>query len=102
MGQISSSNDSAIKNTTTGEPEPEKVEKMASEGTLFAIPDLTSILYTESYDKFIATKEPVVPAVQYWGPQQSVYIGCKGGQILVVDSESGLVTVLANPQMIEV
>lgn len=82
----------------------EKVDKMVSEGTsLFAVPDMTSVLYSESYNKFAASKKRVVPESQCWGPcPQTLYIGCRGGQILAVDSESGVVTILANPQVIKV
>ena len=103
VGTSEGHDDSATKTAASAEHKSStKVENVASEGTLFAVPDLTSVLYTESYDEFIATKELVIPESQCWGSQQSVYIGCKGGQVLMVDSESGLVTVLANPQIIKV
>eukprot|EP00731_Ephydatia_muelleri_P020650 Em0013g377a len=78
-----------------------KVDKMASEGTLFAVPDMTSVMYAESYNEFAASRKMVVPESQSWGPQQTLYVGCRGGQILAVDSESGAVTILANPQVIK-
>lgn len=77
-----------------------KVEKTTSEAT-FPVPDMTAVMYSESYDKFMATKDLVIPESQCWGPQQCLYVGCKGGQILAVDPESGAVTVLANPQVLK-
>ncbi len=68
--------------------------------TLFTPSDLSKVLYPESYDDFIRKRVSVEPLCHCWTPKQSVYVGCSGGQLLVMESDSGVTKLLANPQLI--
>ena len=65
-------------------------------------PDISHILYTESYDTFMKKKDPVVFTAHCWTPHQSIYVACEGGQLLLADSETGAIKVVANPQIAQV
>ena len=44
----------------------------------------------------------VVPASHCWTPHSGVYIGCRGGQLLLADIDSMTLKVLANPHLAQV
>ena len=67
--------------------------------TLFTPVDLSKALYPESYDSFMQKKATVEPKCHCWTPKQSVYVGCAGGQLLTIESDSGVTKILANPQL---
>lgn len=69
-------------------------------GALFAPPNMAEVYYKEPYDEFIKLKEAVVLKSLCWTPKQSIYIGCDGGQLLIVDVDSGCTTVVVNPQSV--
>ena len=84
-----------------------KLDKQETESDLHVAsltspPDLSGVLYRETYDEFLQRKDPVVLKSHCWTPHQSVYIGCADGQLLLADFEGGVVKVLANPQAIQV
>ena len=83
-----------------------KLEKMETKSnhlfSLYSPPDMSKVLYEESFDEFVRKKDPVVLTCQCWTPHQSVYIGCAGGQLLLADFEGGAVKVLSNPQITKV
>ena len=60
-------------------------------------PIMQHVLYEVPYDEFVRNKAPVRPVSHCWNAQQNVYIGCEHGQLLLVDFETGLVRILANP-----
>lgn len=64
---------------------------------LLSLPDMNHVLYQDSYDEFMQKTCPVKPISHCWNAQQNVYIGCEHGQLLLVDFETGLVKILANP-----
>lgn len=63
------------------------------------LPDLSNVLYKETYDEYIHDKSPVVLASHCWSSQQTLYVGCRGGQLLMVDFDTGAIKVLANSQV---
>lgn len=65
-------------------------------------PNLCHVLYKESYDTFMKKKDPVVFTAHCWTPHQSIYVACEGGQLLLADSETGAIKVVANPQIAQV
>lgn len=65
---------------------------------LFVPPNMSEVLYKESYDEFVRLKEPIEPRALCWTPKQSIYVGCGGGQLMMVEFDSGCVTVMVNPQ----
>lgn len=67
--------------------------------TLFTPIDMTKVLYSETYDEFMCKKVPVEPKSHCWTPKQSIYVGCSGGQLLMIESDSGVTKMLANPQL---
>ena len=66
---------------------------------LTAPPNMKQVLYQDSYDEFMQKRSPVVPVSHCWSAQQIVYIGCEHGQLLLVDFESGIVGIAANPEI---
>lgn len=68
--------------------------------TLFTPSDVSKVLYPESYDEFMHQRVHVEPVCHCWTPKQSVYVGCSGGQLLMMESDSGVTRLLANPQLI--
>ena len=60
-------------------------------------PSLSNVLYKESYNAFMKKKNSVVFTSHCWTPHQSIYVGCEGGQVLLADSETGTIKVVANP-----
>lgn len=62
-------------------------------------PNMKQVLYKDSYDEFLQKKSPVEPVSHCWSTQQTVYIGCEHGQLLLVDFESGIVSIAANPEV---
>lgn len=77
-------------------------EETKSKHHLTSPPDLSNVLYRETYDEFMRQKDPVLLKTHCWTPQQSIYLGCAGGQLLLAEFEAGLVKVVANPQAIQV
>ena len=73
-----------------------------SDQLLSSPPGMSRVLYKESYDDFVRERQPVVLTSHCWTAQQSIYLGCSGGQLLQVDFESGEVIVLTNPQLAQV
>ena len=65
-------------------------------------PNLSHVLYKESYNKFMTKKNPVVFTSHCWTPHQSIYVGCEGGQVLLADPETGTIKVVANPRVAQV
>lgn len=65
---------------------------------LFIPPDMSKVYYKESYEEFVRLKEPMEPKSLCWTPKQELYVGCAGGQLMMVDFDSGSATVLVNPQ----
>ena len=65
--------------------------------TMTSPPSMIQVLYRDSYDDFMQWKYPVVPESHCWNAQQNVYIGCQQGQLLLVDFETGIVSMIANP-----
>ena len=37
-----------------------------------------------------------------WSSQQSLFVGCRGGQLLSIDFDTAIIQVLANPQLTQV
>ena len=64
---------------------------------LLSPPDMNQVLYQDSYDEFMQKKCPLKPTCHCWNAQQNVYVGCEHGHLLLVDIETGLVKILANP-----
>lgn len=67
--------------------------------TLFNPTEMSKVLYSESYDDYMHKSNPVQPTCHCWTPEQSIYVGCVGGQLLMLESDSGLTKVIANPQL---
>ena len=65
-----------------------------------APPNMKQVLYQDSYDEFMQKRSPVEPVSHCWSAQQTLYIGCEHGQLLLVDFESGIVSIAANPEII--
>lgn len=65
---------------------------------LFVPPDMSKVFYKESYEEFVRLKEPMEPRSLCWTPKQMLYVGCAGGQLMLVDFDSGSAAVLVNPQ----
>lgn len=63
------------------------------------LPDLSNVLYKETYDEYTRVKNPVVLVSHCWSSHQTLYVGCRGGQLLRVDFDSGFIEVLANTQV---
>ena len=66
---------------------------------LTAPPNMKQVLYQDSYDEFMQKRSPVEPVSHCWSAQQTLYIGCEHGQLLLVDFESGIVSIAANPEI---
>ena len=66
------------------------------------LPDLTNVLYKETYDEYTRNRSPVVLTSHCWSSQQTLYVGCRGGQLLMVDFDTGVIQVLANTQHTQV
>lgn len=64
---------------------------------LFIPPDMSKVFYKESYEEFVRLKEPMEPRSFCWTPKQELYVGCAGGQLMMVDFDSGDASVLVNP-----
>ena len=67
--------------------------------TLFNPTDMSKVLYSESYDDYMHKSNPVQPMCHCWTPEQSIYVGCAGGQLLMFESDSGVTKVIANSQL---
>ena len=63
------------------------------------LPDLSKVLYQETYDEYTREKRLVVLASHCWSTQQSMFVGCRGGQLLTVDFDTAVIKTLANPQV---
>lgn len=68
----------------------------------FKSPDLSHVLYKETYDEFTKDKNPVVLASHCWTSKQTVYVGCQGGQLLLADFDTATINMVANPRLAEV
>lgn len=66
---------------------------------LFTPPDMSKVYYKESYEEFVKLKEPMEPRSLCWTPKHELYVGCTGGQLMMVDFDSGSTTILVNPQL---
>ena len=66
------------------------------------LPDLTNVLFKETYDEYTRNRDPVVLTSHCWSSQQTLYVGCRGGQLLMVDFDTGVIQVLANTQLTQV
>ena len=91
--------------TTTANPEDiggrqERRSTVLDHGiALTTPPNMKQVLYQDSYDEFMRKKSPVKPVSHCWNAQQKVYIGCQHGQLLLVDFETGIVSIVANPEI---
>lgn len=65
---------------------------------LFIPPNMSEVFYKDSYEDFIKQKEPMEVKSHCWTPKQSIYVGCAGGQLVLVDFDTGCTTVIVNPQ----
>ena len=65
-------------------------------------PDLSRVLYRETYDEYTRERRPVVLTSHYWSSQQSLFVGCRGGQLLSTDFDTAIIQVLANPRLAQV
>ena len=68
-----------------------------SAGGLFVPPDMSNVVYKESYAEFIRPKELVEPKSLCWTPKQALFVGCAGGQLMMLDFELGSASMLVNP-----
>ena len=64
-----------------------------------SLTNMGSVLYKESYSDFLHKKDPVLLSAHCWSAQQGLYLGCSGGQLMVADTDTGIITVLANPEL---
>lgn len=65
---------------------------------LYTPPNMSEVYYKVSYQDFMKQRQPVVPMSLCWALRQCVYVGCDGGQLLLVEVDTGKATLLANPQ----
>ena len=63
-------------------------------------PNMSVLLCLDSYDDYMHRRSPVKPISHCWSAQDNVYIGCEHGQLLLVYFETGIVKILANPEVI--
>jgi WD40 repeat protein len=63
------------------------------------VSNMSTVLYTMSYDERVRKVCPVVPVTHCWTAHGSIYIGCEGGQILLTDFDSGTIKILVNPSI---
>ena len=73
----------------TNQLQPLPVDKLAL--------DTSRVLYPQPYVDQLHRPKPVVPLAHCWTPTGGIYCGCEGGQLFLVDSESGSATVLVSP-----
>lgn len=73
--------------------------KLDHDTTLHTPPDMQTLLYQDSYDDYMHKRSPVKPMSHCWNAQENVYIGCEHGQLLLVHFETGIVKILANPDI---
>lgn len=66
------------------------------------LPELSNVLYKETYDEYTCVRNPVVLVSHCWSSHQTLFIGCRGGQLLKVDFDSGVIEVMANTQLTQV
>ena len=59
--------------------------------------DTSRIIYPHPYVDQVNRPKPVVPLAHCWTPTGGIYCGCEGGELFLVDSESGSATVLVSP-----
>jgi hypothetical protein len=59
--------------------------------------DLEKILYSDTYIDISKRPKPVIPKSHCWTPNGSIYCGCQGGELFLVDADSGAATVLLSP-----
>ena len=64
----------------------------------FIPPDMSRVYFKQSYQDFIKIHQPLELKSFCWTPKQSIYIGCADGQLMVVEFDTGIVTMLVNPQ----
>ena len=77
---------------------PKMVSTTVSTICLYTPPNMSEVYFKGSYQDFIKHKQLVVPTSLCWTPLHSVYVGCDGGQLLLVKSDTGKATLLINPQ----
>lgn len=65
---------------------------------LFVPPNMSEVFYKDSYEEFIRVKQPVEVRAHAWTPKQSIYVGCGGGQLILVEFDTGCTTLLVNAQ----
>lgn len=73
----------------TNQLQPLPVDKM--------VLDTARVLYSQPYVDQASRPQPVVPLAHCWTPTGGIYCGCEGGQLFLVDSETGSATVLVSP-----
>ena len=59
--------------------------------------DLSTILYSDSYEDIGDKDVPVVPQSHCWTYNSVLYCGCKGGQMFSIDIDVGSSHLLINP-----
>lgn len=62
-------------------------------------PNMKQVVYQESFDEFMQKRLPVKPVSHCWSAQETVYVACEDGQLLQVFFETGIVTILVNPDI---
>ena len=65
------------------------------------LPDLSRVLYKETYSEYTHERSPVVLTSHCWSSRQTLYVGCRSGQLLSVDFDTGITQVLVNTQVCE-
>lgn len=80
----------------------DKVEQKHATYDQPALPDLSTVLYKETYDEYTRDRKLVELTSHCWSSQQTLYVGCRGGQLLTADFDTGVIQVLANTQISQV
>jgi len=69
----------------------------ASTMTLFTPPNMAEVYFKGSYEEYIRKKQSVNPKSVCWTAKQGAYVGCAGGQLMLIEPDTGSVTLLVNP-----
>ena len=69
----------------------------ASTMTLFTSPNMAEVYFKGSYEEYTRKRQPVNPKSVCWTAKQEAYVGCAGGQLIVVEPDTCSVTLLVNP-----
>lgn len=83
--------------TPVGKVLPAKTNQLQPLPVDRAMLDTSRVLYPQPYVDQVNRPKPVVPLAHCWTPTGGIYCGCEGGELFLVDSESGSATVLVSP-----